>query len=319
MRQNALIILAFMGTLLLPAWSVATPEYAAKEGVTCSVCHNDPNGGGQLTGMGEFYKLHQHLPSKAESSTRIAKPLLPLGRSLRFLIGYLHVLIGVIWFGAIFYVHIIIGPRKLSAGLPKEERILGLSALIGVGLTGALLTLSKIGGFHDFTNSLFGIVLAVKICLYLIMVTLAVITITVLHRKLVQAGASVRMVAGSEIGPDLLADYNGQGDRPSCVAVDGLVYDVSESKLWKGGLHMRRHRAGADLTDAIEESPHGRAVLQKFAVSGRLKKDEGKISHRGEPLEFRIFHTFAYINLFMALFILLCVSIWRWGIPFFGH
>jgi predicted heme/steroid binding protein/uncharacterized membrane protein len=57
------------------------------------------------------------------------------------------------------------------------------------------------------------------------------------------------------------------------VAVDGYVYDVSASKLWKGGLHMKRHHAGRDLSGDIAAAPHGREVLEKVRRVGTLKKE----------------------------------------------
>lgn len=79
-------------------------------------------------------------------------------------------------------------------------------------------------------------------------------------------------------GPDLkeydektLGDCDGSAGRPTCVAVDGTVYDVSASKLWKGGLHMKRHRAGMDLSGDITAAPHGKEVLEKVRRAGSFK------------------------------------------------
>ena len=72
-----------------------------------------------------------------------------------------------------------------------------------------------------------------------------------------------------------LAACDGNSGNPACVAVDGVVYDVSASKLWKGGQHMKRHRAGGDLSADIAAAPHGREVLEKVARVGTLKKEAG--------------------------------------------
>lgn len=50
--------------------------------------------------------------------------------------------------------------------------------------------------------------------------------------------------AGKPFDAKALAECDGTAGKPSCIAVDGVVYDVSASRLWKGGLHMKRHRAG---------------------------------------------------------------------------
>ena len=66
-----------------------------------------------------------------------------------------------------------------------------------------------------------------------------------------------------------LALRNGQ-DRPEVyVAYQGLVYDVSLSRLWRKGQHYE-HWAGQDLTDELEDAPHTDFVFDKFEVVGRL-------------------------------------------------
>lgn len=70
-----------------------------------------------------------------------------------------------------------------------------------------------------------------------------------------------------------LTQNRGKDGRPVYVAVDGKVYDVSESRLWKNGLHMNRHEAGQDLTEGLSAAPHGTEVLNKFKQIGILKSD----------------------------------------------
>ena len=71
-----------------------------------------------------------------------------------------------------------------------------------------------------------------------------------------------------------LAQCNGQNGNPVYVAHKGNVYDVSESKLWKGGLHMRRHSAGADLTSDIQAAPHGVEMLERYPQIGTLSVEK---------------------------------------------
>ena len=70
-----------------------------------------------------------------------------------------------------------------------------------------------------------------------------------------------------------LAEKDGENDSPIYVAYKGKVYDVSSSKLWKGGLHMRRHRAGTDMTTDIQAAPHGPEVLERYSQVGTLKEE----------------------------------------------
>jgi predicted heme/steroid binding protein/uncharacterized membrane protein len=67
-----------------------------------------------------------------------------------------------------------------------------------------------------------------------------------------------------------LESGDGQEGRPALVAVDGAVYDVTASKMWKNGTHVRAHRAGGDLSLAIQAAPHGPEVLERFEQVGEL-------------------------------------------------
>jgi predicted heme/steroid binding protein len=67
-----------------------------------------------------------------------------------------------------------------------------------------------------------------------------------------------------------LALRNGQ-DRPEIwIAYKGLIYDVSESRLWKNGKHYE-HWAGQDLTDELADAPHTAVVFERMKVIGRLQ------------------------------------------------
>ena len=47
-----------------------------------------------------------------------------------------------------------------------------------------------------------------------------------------------------EFSAQELLEYNGEDGKPVYIVHQGKVYDVSDSKLWKTGLHMKRHPAG---------------------------------------------------------------------------
>ena len=67
-----------------------------------------------------------------------------------------------------------------------------------------------------------------------------------------------------------LAKYNGQNGAKAYVAVNGVVYDVSNAKNWVNGAH-EGHSAGQDLSSVINQSPHGTSVLSGLPVVGTLK------------------------------------------------
>lgn len=71
-----------------------------------------------------------------------------------------------------------------------------------------------------------------------------------------------------------LARYGGKDGQKAYVAVNGKVYDVSASPLWKGGDHQGVHEAGNDLTDDLKLAPHVRAVVERFPVVDRLEEPE---------------------------------------------
>jgi predicted heme/steroid binding protein len=57
-------------------------------------------------------------------------------------------------------------------------------------------------------------------------------------------------------------------DKPEIwIAYKGQVYDVSSSRLWRGGKHYE-HWAGQDLTHELEDAPHTEKVFEKFERIG---------------------------------------------------
>jgi len=74
-----------------------------------------------------------------------------------------------------------------------------------------------------------------------------------------------------EFSIDELARYNGKNGVPAYTAYKGRVYDVSASFLWNNGNHQVFHVAGVDLTEAMEQAPHGGDVLERFPVVGTLR------------------------------------------------
>jgi predicted heme/steroid binding protein/uncharacterized membrane protein len=58
------------------------------------------------------------------------------------------------------------------------------------------------------------------------------------------------------------------------IAHEGKVYDVSASKLWKTGSHMKRHQSGQDLSEDIKGAPHDTSVLGRFPQIGILKPEK---------------------------------------------
>ena len=71
---------------------------------------------------------------------------------------------------------------------------------------------------------------------------------------------------------DELAEGKGDNGSATLVAVNGKVYDLSESKRWVDGVHMKRHKAGCDLSSDINAAPHGLDVLERFEQVGEYQQ-----------------------------------------------
>jgi predicted heme/steroid binding protein len=65
---------------------------------------------------------------------------------------------------------------------------------------------------------------------------------------------------------------NGQDKETIWVAYEGLVYDVTNSRLWNNGKHYE-HWAGQDLTEELADAPHGIGVFDKFKCVGIVADD----------------------------------------------
>lgn len=277
------------------AW--ATTEYTCLTGKSCSFCHENPNGGGILTSQGEAYRQAGYV---------ITADFIPAAWSstIRLVVGFLHILASVIWFGTIFYIHLFIKPQSFARGLPKSERILGWVCIFVVGITGVILTTFRIHALNAFWNTTFGIVWLVKVAFYLLMVAIAAIATTRLNKRMREAHSAV--------GENPLLTANGKEGRPAHIGYNGYLYDVSESKLWKNGGHMGRHFAGEDLTEALAAAPHGPEVLEKVKKLGTIPSPES--SGLSKPA--KAFVGMAYGVLGFMIIILLCVAYWNWGPTF---
>lgn len=67
-----------------------------------------------------------------------------------------------------------------------------------------------------------------------------------------------------------LAAFDGKDGRKAYVAVDGIIYDMTNSPAWRQGAH-NGFQAGRDLTEAIKkESPHGVSKLSNVPRVGKI-------------------------------------------------
>jgi predicted heme/steroid binding protein len=305
MKHALLIILSVAAFIILTAFGAyATPEYSGRTGQSCKTCHLSGTGGA-LVEKGLEYAASGYVWPPT-SGYRV---LGPIRKSVRFVIGMFHIVAAFLWFGTILYVHIMLRPAYAAKGLPRGEVLLGMFSMLVVGLTGVLLTISRVKSLNVLYNSPWGLTLSAKIVLYCIMVSSALFVILFIGPKLKKG--EKRAVVPQDGVFDLLtlSHFDGKEGRPAYIANRDTVYDMSELKLWKNGMHMK-HLAGADLTEALPKAPHGDEKLEPLKVVGTF--DETRIPEKTLPQ--KMFYFIAYMNLTIVFLVLFVIAYWRWGI-----
>jgi predicted heme/steroid binding protein/uncharacterized membrane protein len=73
--------------------------------------------------------------------------------------------------------------------------------------------------------------------------------------------------------PEELALGDGKEGRPALVVYQGRVYDVTGSKLWRNGVHVKAHTAGNDLTASMAAAPHEDKVMARFQPVGTFVEE----------------------------------------------
>lgn len=68
---------------------------------------------------------------------------------------------------------------------------------------------------------------------------------------------------------DELAVYDGQNGQKGYIAVDGVVYDVTNA--FPNGVHQGMQLAGTDATAAFTSSPHAMSILNELPIVGTLE------------------------------------------------
>ena len=295
------------GVLFVPSLASATTEYARQTGFDCKECHIDAIGGGPLTKAGEQFVADMKVKG-------LYRPLTTMQKIIRFLIGYIHLLTAVAWFGTILYVHILLKPAYAAKGLPRGELVLGWMSIIIMSVTGTLLTIARIPSWEVFYTTRFGILLGIKITLFLIMASTAVVVTFFIGPKLRGKLKKQRERQAGEDNKDFsieeLRAFDGKEGRPAYIAYKGSVYDVTGSKLWKDGSHLRKHSAGNDLTGVLQTAPHGEEKVLGMKKAGELER---LLEKPQRPFHERVFYFFAYMNLVFVFLIIFVIALMRWG------
>jgi predicted heme/steroid binding protein len=302
LQKICLWVLIGLFLIVFPFVSHSTPEYAEQTGRDCKICHVEATGG-DLTKAGEDFR--ENLRTKGKY-----RPLHPLQRVVRLIIGYLHLLTAIAWFGTILYVHILLKPAYAAKGLPRGELILGWLGITLLSLTGIPLTIARIPAWDAFYTTRFGILLSIKIILFLIMVTTAAIVTFVIGPRLKKRSSQIPLEKKTRLTVGELSQFDGSEKRPAYIAYKGKIYDVSSSKLWVEGNHVRKHPAGNDLTEALRTAPHGEEKILQMPHVGELISPELKAQ---KPIHEKVFYFMAYMNLVFVFLITFVIALWKWG------
>lgn len=290
-------------TLFIASPSSATEAYAEKTGIECEVCHLDPLGGGVLTEYGKGYQL-----SISPETLHTRDKQSALSRIIRLISLYIHIVTAFMWFGTILYVHLVLKPAYASKGLPSGEVKVGLVSMAIMAATGTILTYFKVPSMSQILESYFGILLLIKIIIFSIMVSSALYVVFFLGPKLKKKKTALAP-SSSNLTFEELESFDGEEGRPAYFAYMGKIYDVSQSKLWRNGNHMKRHQAGVDLTKILSQAPHGEDKILSMPEVGTILKVAAK--PKGD-LHQKVFFFMAYMNLGLVFTISLILALWRW-------
>ena len=303
-NSKKILLFLFLLSIFTAGNLFATEEYAASTGQDCAVCHLDPSGGGELTSAGGGFALSLATAGSTEPATQKSSA----SRWFQLLVGYLHILFGFFWFGTILYVHLILKPGYASRGLPRGEVKLGLLSMLIMAITGAILFAYRVPSFEMLVSTRFGILLAIKIGLFLIMVCTAMFAVFFLGPRLRSKQAAVTATEGGNLSLAELAGYDGKEGRPAYFAYRGEIYDASNSRLWKNGTHMGRHQAGCDLTEMLSQAPHEENKVFGLPKVGQLRSAEAP----GMTPPQKLFYAMAYMTLGIVLLIIFVLACWKW-------
>lgn len=89
-----------------------------------------------------------------------------------------------------------------------------------------------------------------------------------------QSSTAVSTSEASIFNARTLAQFNGKNGNKCYVAVDGNVYDMTGNRYWQSGEHQPsggQATCGLDLSSVINQSPHGKDVLNEVPKIGSYR------------------------------------------------
>jgi predicted heme/steroid binding protein len=306
--MNRIVLAILLVALLVTAPATATEDYALETGQDCAVCHISESGGGGLTTSGEAYSADPE-GWRAPAVPRSKAPL--FFKVVHTIILYAHILFGIVWIGTILYVHLVLKPKYAMGGLPKSELRLAWLSMPLIAITGILLTVWRLKFSAGLFSTMFGKLLLFKIIVFAMMMSSATFVTLYVGPRLRKLVESRKIAEPSHDDPNYtleeLKAYDGEQGEKILIAAYGTVYDVTESRMWKGGQHAMRHKAGDDLTGFLKDAPHDGSVLDRVKKAGVLTSEKA-----ATPMVVKVFTVNAYFNLSGCFLIILVLVLWRW-------
>jgi len=287
--------------LFLPSPGEGTEEFSRRTGKECAACHVDPSGGGELTVDGTAFLASI---SPAGKSVPASTP----SRMVRFAAGFLHLITAVMWFGTILYVHLLLKPAYAARGLPRGVLLVGWVSIIVMAVTGTILTVYRIPTWDALFHTRFGVLLTIKIVIFLVMTATAFIVTFIVGPRLKARRADVDP-RRRDLAPGELSSFTGKDGAPAYFAYRGMIYDATGSELWRKGSHMGKHQAGFDLTEMLKLAPHDEDRVLQLPVVGKLVEEWAPV---GKPPHLKAFYFMTFLNLFLVVAVLLVIAMWRW-------
>ena len=165
--KNFLLIFSITVSLscICPSLSSATTEYARQTGFKCAECHVETIGGGKLTKTGEEFR--DDLKIKG-----LYRPLNKTQKVVRFIIGYIH-----LFFCNSMVRHNTLCPHTFKTRICVKRASEGRTASRLVFNHNSchnrvtLLSIARIPAWKVLYTTKFGILLSIKVILFLIMVS----------------------------------------------------------------------------------------------------------------------------------------------------
>lgn len=307
-KATSLFILILTALSLMVTTAAATEEFAGQTGQDCQYCHVNSSGGGELTEAGQGFSLSLLEPSAENGASASSGQRLSASYFVRLVAGSLHILFGFFWFGTILYVHLVLKPAYASGGLPRGEVRIGLLSMLIMAVSGTILFVYRVPSAEFLLTTRFGILLLIKIVLFLIMVSSALFVVLYIGPRLKQKKAAPSSAGTGDMTREELAGFDGKEGRPAYIAYNDGIYDVTGSPLWTNGSHLGRHPAGCDLTEVLEQAPHGKDKVLAMPHVGTLVGERSSTL----TLQQKVFFFMAYMNLSFVLVIVLILALWKW-------